>query len=80
MIQNYYCHIESNRNLQNLIAYNTYTNYCANLNFKNKLTFTNHVSNQLVNYIDIKNKDVLTVIKSSYCNVFMNQKPIPFYV
>lgn len=76
----YYCIFQSNRNLQNLIAYNTYTLYCNSLNFTNKLTYTSYEPNHLIDYINIENKDVLNVIKLYYNDVFTNQTPIPFYV
>lgn len=70
----YYCHFNINKNIQNLIAYNTQFNYCKSLNLPMKMNLKTYEPIMLTDYIDIDNKDVLTLIKPIYYLLFINQK------
>lgn len=70
----YYCFFDVNKNIQNLIAYNTHVNYCKSFNLPIKMTFKTYEPLLLTDYIDI-NKDVLSLIKPMYNDLFIHQIP-----
>lgn len=70
----YHCIFNVNKNIQNLIAYNTHVNYCKSFNLPIKMTLKTYEPLLLTDYIDI-NKDVLSLIKPMYTDLFIHQIP-----
>jgi hypothetical protein len=71
----YYCNFNVNKNLQNLIAYNTHVDYCKSLNRPVKMMLKSYEPLLLADYIDIGNQDVLSLIKPIYNDLFIHQIP-----
>lgn len=61
----YYCNINYNKNLQDIIAYRTHDEYAKSINKDIKLKL-NMKTLMLIDYISIDNQDVLNLIKPLY--------------
>jgi hypothetical protein len=68
--------INVNRNLHNLIAYNTHVDYCISQNKPVIMEMKSYEPILLCDYINIGNQDVINfLIKPIYIDLFINQIP-----